>query len=186
MVIEFPAPNTQRYSLAHLNPLNFNVSLTINHRLYQVPVVVIFSHHCYTDAKNGSIQRNDPWYFTTDSTGHRVFCVDRWQSSLLLPEYVKKMIADRLHCYRLNKAAHFVRIHDPAKANKFEGWYIFFGFDRSKLGETAYVRISITSHHYRIAQPENLKSREQARFHVLLAQWISQRQDILQQLAARK
>jgi hypothetical protein len=183
MLIEFVGPDAQRYSLTHVKPLDFNVSLTINGQIYQVPVVVIFSHHCYTDAKNGTIQRQDPWYFITDSTGHRAFCVDRWQSSLALPEYLKKMIIDKLHCYRLNKAAHFVRIHDPAKHNKFAGWYVFFSFDRGKLGEAEAVRISVTSHHYRIAQPENLKSREHVRFHVLLAHWIGQRQDILDRLS---
>jgi hypothetical protein len=182
MITEFSGPNAQQYSLAHLKPLDCDVSLTINKQVYRVPIVIIFSNHCYTDAVSGTIQRNDPWYFATDSTGHRTFSVDRWQASLALPVHLKKMIVERLHCYRLNKASQFVRIHDPAKQSRFDGWYVFFSFDRPKAGETAAVRVSVTSHHYRNGQPETLKSREHVRFHVLLAKWLAERQDILAQL----
>lgn len=180
MTKEFHGPDGDPYDLSHMAPIRATTSLTIDGRRCEVPLVVIFSHHCYTDGKSGTVSKEDPWYYGTDSTGHRAFCQSRWEQSKSLPVHVRGMIEQRLSCYRLNSSGNFVRIHDQEPRNKFEGWYIYFSFDRTKEeGEEALVKVSVTSYHYRKAKPGNLRSGESSRFQSLLSQWLKAREDIL-------
>lgn len=175
----FTAPDGTVYTFDHLKPFDAVVSLTVNKVKYAIPVSVIFSNHCFTDGKDYSVQQSDPLYILTDSTGHRAFCVERWNTSLSLPGLLHDVIAENQKCYRLEKDSNYIHIHDADQRNRFSGWYIFFHLNRSKDGEALAVRLSVTSHHRRMQQPQSLKWRDPSPFRITLASWLGNRPDFL-------
>jgi hypothetical protein len=179
MIPPFTDPNGTVYSFDHLNPIHAAVSVTVNGKRYRIPVVVIFSNHCYTDGKRGTVRRDDPLYLTNDRTGNRAFCAVRWQRSLGLPALVAAMIEASLNCYKLDAADGYMHIPDPASPNKWIGWYVCFRFDKSKAGEPVALRISVTSYHHRTTKPENLRWTGTIKFPALVVEWLRKREDFL-------
>lgn len=177
----FTMPDGSVYDLNHMQRMNSAVSVTVNGKRYRIPVVVIFSTHCYTDGKNGTVKMTDDLYFHTDNTGHRAFCEERYNTSLKLPDRVRNMIEESGACYKLDKASNYVHLHDPGKPDKWRGWYVLFTFDRSKAGEPVALRVSITSYHYRMKKPDNLRWTGSFKFPALVAEWLRNREDVLQQ-----
>jgi hypothetical protein len=177
----FTGPDGTVYTFDHLKPIDAKVSVTVNGIRYRIPAVVIFSNHCYSDGKRGTVQRNDPLYITTDRTGNRAFCRARWQRSLRLPVAVRVLIEDSLHCYKLDAADGYMHIPDPGHPNKWIGWYVCFRFDKSKAGVPAALRVSITSYHHRTTKPENLRWTGTIKFAALVADWLRNRQEFLDQ-----
>lgn len=177
----FRAPDGRTYTFDHMQPINAVMSVTVQGKRYRIPTVVIFSPHCYTDAKRGTVKLDSDLYFLTDSTGHRDFCSTRYRTSLGLPERMRTLIEqDGSSCYKLNKASHYIHIHDASTNKKWRGWYVLFTFDRSKDGNPAALRISITSYHYRQDKPENLRLTGSLKMPALVAEWFKTREDFLQ------
>lgn len=118
---------------------------------------------------------DDPLYLLTDSTGHRAFCETRYESSRDLATRFRDVVQQGSHCYRLDTEGDYLHIHDSRQQNKFAGWYILFKFDTPKESETAAVRVSITSYHYRQQKPQNLRWTMPSKFQAFLARWLSTR-----------
>ncbi|MBX9900319.1 MAG: hypothetical protein K2Y28_05995 [Burkholderiaceae bacterium] len=177
----FTMPDGTVYNLDHMQRMNSAVLVTVNGKRYRIPIVVMFSTHCYTDGKDNTVEMTDDLYFHTDDTGHRAFSKERYNTSLKLPDYVRSMIEKSEPCYKLNKANNYVHLPDPGKPDKWRGWYVFFTFDRSKEGGVVALRVSITSYHYRMKKPENLRWMGSIKFPALVAEWLSKRDDVLQQ-----
>jgi hypothetical protein len=161
--------------------INAAVSVTVGGKRYRIHVVVIFSSHCYTEGKSGTVKMTDDLYLLTDDTGHRAFSLERYNTSLKLFERVRVMVEDSAACYKLDKASNYIYIHDPGKPDKWRGWYVFFTFDRSKAGEPVALRVSVTSYHYRMKKPDNLRWTGSFKFPALVAEWLRTRDDFLRQ-----
>src|SRR5471032_2190156 len=152
MAHEFKGPDGQTYDLSHVKFTRSQVRLKIENLLYDAPVLLSFSHHCYTDTQNadGSLAKpGDPWFYGTDDNGdHRVFCPTRYAASLALPAYLQTLMTRGLDCFQLKKANNFFRIHDNTvnsnvPNSKDIGWYIFFSFSRASPG-LSLVKIDVT------------------------------------------
>lgn len=171
------------YSFDHMEPLAGDVSVTIDGKRYLIPVSVIFSSHCYTDGKNGTVKPSDDDFLLTDSTGHRAFCPTRYKASKNLPQQILALF-DKAHvpqCYTLHATAGYIFLHDSDHPNKWRGWYLFFEFERSKQGAPLALRVSVRSHHYRQTHPQNLRWKGSKKFPVLAADWMSVRPDFVAQ-----
>ena len=173
------SPEGQTYDLSHMTPLRPLVSISLAGVIYKVPTVVIFSNHCYSEE---IADKHDPaWAINND----RVFCPERWQESLALPDAVLRMINDRQICHKTHDRQIFIRINDATIADRYKGRYIFFEFDRPK-GEHAaggeLVKINIRSYHKRNAAPGNIKPAPKERFQALLTSWIKDRKDVFSKL----
>lgn len=119
----YTGPDEQIYNLEHLQTQRYAIKLKIEEQIYDVPVVLTFSNHCYTDNRNenGSAAKpTDPWFCLTDNKGHRVFCKTRWTASLALPDYLHTIIDKKLDCYRAHNGI-FIRIHDNDRDEKYAG-----------------------------------------------------------------
>lgn len=169
------------YTFDHLKPIDVVLTITVNKKQYQVPLVLLFSNHCFTDGKDNSVQQNDPWYMLSDSTGHRTFCKERWKSSLTLPDLMHKVVTENAACYRLDRDSCYIHIHGPDQRNRFSGWYIFFEFRRPKPNQLPSLRVTINTHHRRMDPPKSLRWRDSMKFVVILASWLGRRQDYLDQ-----
>lgn len=169
------------FTFDHTASFADSVSVTISGKRYVLPVFVILSPHCFSDAKNGKVQTTDDDYLFTDSTGNRAFCATRYKSSLKLPAQIKSIFSNNHppQCYKLNAADGYIFLHDSDRSNKWRGWYVFFSFDRSKLGAPLALRVSVTSHHYRQTFPQNLRWKGSKKFPVLVADWMTNRPDFL-------
>lgn len=175
----YTAPDEETYTFDHLKNLNVLISVTIKKKIYKIPAIIIFSNHCFTDGKDNTVQTDDPLYILTDDTGHRAFCLERYKTSLTLPDRMRAALGPNPGCYRLSKASHYIHIHDSDPRNKWSGWYIFFKFDRNKEDEPLALRISITSYHRRMTHPQNLRWKGSYKFAALVADWFSTREDYL-------
>lgn len=176
----FTDPDTRVvYTFDHLNPIDATVSVTIGGQRYLVPIVVLFSNHCFTDGKNNTVTMNDSLYILTDDTGHRAFCDPRYQRSLTLPTRLLQVIANSDPCFRLSKEGSYIHIHDILTRNRFTGWYVYFKFDNPKAGAAEAIRVSVTSYHYRQTHPDNLRWKGSVKFPVLVTDWLRVRPDNL-------
>jgi len=187
--MHFDGPDGQQYSLVHLKAQKCEIKLKIDNEIYDVPAVLVFSNHCYTDNQNQDgtdVQEGDSWYCLSDDKGPRAFCQKRWKASLTLPEYLITMIKYELDCYKLNKAGFFIRIHDNDRDQKYAGWYVFFSFSPANDHGPGIVRISVTSHHHRKKLPDSVRSTVKFKFNSLLAQWFKDRPPHLAALKAMK
>lgn len=179
----FVGPDGQAYRLDHLKPVDYQIPVTIEDIKYVVPVVVTFSHHCFSDGRKQTVTLNDPWFYISDSTGHRVFCTTRWTSSLDLPGHVGRLINDKLYCYSVHDKGNYVHLRNPNPKFPGQGWYIFFDLIRPS-GGAAIVHMFIASHHLRPALPTNIKGKKLIRFPALLTKWIREKEGLYESLKA--
>lgn len=177
---EYTGPDGKQYDLRHLKPTNYQVSITVDGKRYLVPLVVTFSHHCYSDGDGGAVQPGDPWYLCQDHKGHRVFCPTRWESSLDLPENIGFLINQNKGCYDAKSKGNYLHLRNPNVKFPGNGWYVMFNFKRATL--PALVHMSINSHHHRRALPTDIRNARQKPFGMMLAQWLSSKSDLLELL----
>lgn len=182
MIPPFKGPDGTVYTFDHMKPFDDAVSVTVNGKRYHVPVVVIFSSHCFTDTRNGTVKTTDDDFLLSDVTGNRAFCPTRYKVSIDLPDQIQGILgqAHAAQCYRLDAASGYIFLHDSDHPNKWRGWYVFFSFDRSKAGAPLALRVSVTSHHYRQTHPQNLRWKGSMKFPALAADWMSKRPDFLE------
>ena len=180
----FVAPTGQEYKLDHLKPVDYQIPVTIEDVKYIVPVVVTYSPHCFSDGKRGSVQPTDPWFYTTDSTGHRVFCTTRWNSSLNLPAHVGALINNKLYCYAVHDKGNYVHLRNPNPKFPGNGWYVFFDLKNPTGSGPAIVHMYISSHHLRPDFPPSIRGKKTFRFPALLAKWIRDKEPLHASLKA--
>lgn len=175
---DYRGPDGKSYRLNHLKTSNYQVPVTSGGNRYLIPIVVTFSAHCYTDTRKKTVTQNDPWYFKTDSTGDRAFCVTRWESSKDLPENVGYLINGSLKCYEsTNGDGVYLHLRNPNSKYPGNGWYVMFNFKPADA--PALVIMGIESHHNRKQFPTNIKNRKPKPFAMVLEQWVSSKPKLL-------
>lgn len=179
MMKPFTGPDGTVYNFDHMKSVHDSVSVTVNGKRYLIPLIVIFSSHCYSDCRNGTVRMDDELYLLTDDSGHRAFCLERYNASKYLPDRVLTMLGQNAACYKLDKAAGYIYIHDPRFPDKWRGWYVFFKFNKSKTGAPLSLHINVTSHHYRNSAPPNLRWKGSFKFPAVVAEWLRTRADFL-------
>lgn len=182
----YQGPDGQQYDLDHLQTQRYEMTLKIEEVRYDVPVLLTFSKHCYSDNQNvdgSKAAPSDPLYCFTDDKGHRVFCEKRWKASIALPDYMRTIMQKGLDCMKVNSGGGIIRIHDNDPNQKYAGWYIFFEFGRAKQGPSL-IRVNVTSHHHRRQLPDSIRSTEKFKFDSLMSQWFRHpnREDLFLQL----
>lgn len=185
MTAEFTGPDGHSYGLGHLKTQRYEIKLKIEEQHYDVPVVLTFSNHCYTNDQNDDTtpaKISDAWYCLTDNKSDRVFCKKRWKASIALPAYLHIMMQHGLDCYKTTRAGNSIRIHDNDMSEKYAGWYVFFQFTASNGRGPGIVRINVTSHHHRHRLPDSVRSTVKFKFDSLMAQWCKERPEIMMQL----
>ena len=157
----------QVYDLSHTIPTTFTyqVKLSKESELIDVPVKVYFSQHCYSrEAKEDEVVH----FQETRRHGrveNRTFCPDRWSFSQKLPEIIRGL--QNKGCLIGGSHEVLYRLEDANPRNKDCGWYICMrlGFRKSRNPQ---VELSVRSVHYRNTRPYDIRGGHQ-RFYVLLA-----------------
>jgi hypothetical protein len=178
----YQCPAGQKYDLSHLRTTNYAVSLTINDKRYLVPIVVTFSHHCYTTTNKKTVLPSDRLFFRTDKTGHRAFCPTRWASSHDLPENVGYLIANNLGCYESTVGdGVYLHLRNPNQKYPGNGWYVMFNFKPAHA--PALVLMGISSHHKRAVFPTNISKKARPKpFSMVLEQWLNRKPHLIKLL----
>lgn len=159
--------SNQVYDLSHTEPaiFTYQVKLSKESELIDVPVKVYFSLHCYSrEAKDG-----EPVHFQEERRHgrieNRIFCLERWEFSKKLPGIISGLQSKG--CLVGGSHEVLYRLEDANPRNKDSGWYICMrlSYRSSRKPE---VELSIRSVHYRNNRPYDIRGGHQ-RFYVLLA-----------------
>lgn len=181
---DFTGPDGKTYKLGHLKPTNYQISITLDGTRFLVPVVVTYSSHCFTDTHDKTVVEDDPWFYSTDNTGPRAFCLTRYASSLDLPENLGCLINDNKGCYDAKNHGVYLHLRNPSPHYPGVGWYVMFKL--SKANEPMLVHLKITSHHFRRQLPTNVRNPRTKPFTMVLQQWLVSKPEIVALLKAGK
>jgi hypothetical protein len=179
---EFETPAGAKYSLEHLSPTSHFFGVTVDRKVYDLPILVLYRDHCYTRSFVAGVDNTDLLY-RSDARERRVFCPDRWAYSCGLPGIIENVLRQNAQCYAASQDGLYFRIDSSTaspSARPHAGWYLFFKFrpQRSAPG----VILSVESNHERTSWPSNARGRKPARFRVLLTEYLRKRPDLLTDL----
>jgi hypothetical protein len=93
----------------------------------------------------------------------RVFCPDRWTFSKTIPDIIENL--EYKGCFGGNSKQLIFRQELPKNAGSHEGWYLCLKLDYSP---NKGLELRVTSCHYRLNRPTNIRSHGSTRFYVLL------------------
>lgn len=172
---EFVAPDGVIYSLLHLNPSNHTFGVTVDKKVYELPVTVLYRDHVYT--RTFIPGEDDPGMLFVPCTGEkRIFCPDRWAYSCGLPTIVENLFRQNAQCYSAAQEGLYFKVDRSTHNRNTDpntGWYLFFKFQPHKAG--CGIVLSVESNHKRTSWPSNAKGRKPAKFRVILTEYLRKR-----------
>lgn len=141
------------YSIEHLKPFTVTYNVFVDKLPVSIPLVVIFSNHCYTRSKNDKDLDIDILSEEKKKNGDidcRVFCPDRWGFSFLLVDIIKELHSKL--CLSGKSKELFYRQEKPIGSGVLhEGWYICLKLDVSQKHKN--LVLNVRSSHYRTNRP---------------------------------
>lgn len=136
----------QEYDLRHLHPYIITQSIEAKGKnpRREFRLNVSYSLHCFTrNPKDGEEISDDLAY--SDSREKRIFCFERWELSMKLPEIVRTLQQRRcLH----TESEEFVTIEVVHKGRTFD-YAVFFTVSKARKAEGAEINLFINSAHER-------------------------------------
>lgn len=125
------------YDLSHLNPFLWEFIQPARNEITEKRYKVLFefSHHCFTKSPNkykGETLANYPAelkYETEKET--RIFCIERYQLSLRLPEILKEM--DKNKCFFTSADDKFMTISIEEDNGEIVDYEIYFSLKKSNI-----------------------------------------------------
>lgn len=87
---EFVSPDGAKFSLLHLSPSDHTFGVTVEKKVYELPLTVLYRDHTYT--RTYIEGTDDSRMLYVPCTGEkRIFCPDRWAYSCGLPGIVENL-----------------------------------------------------------------------------------------------
>ncbi|WP_226668995.1 hypothetical protein [Microbulbifer aggregans] len=164
------------YDLSHMADmtLSFNVMLKKGEEPVSFPCRVEFHNHCYTRGRKEG-DTDEQVFIAEKRRGgeieERVFCPERWDYSLRLPEILRNIVFK--DCLQGDRKEILFRQEDRPDASSLKGWYLCMRFDyRKDLDPKLILRIN--SCHWRPNRPDGVRGGPK-RFLMLLAQFLRKR-----------
>lgn len=150
----FDSITGKTYSLHHLRPLSLSFTVKIKGQDVEVPLVVFFSDHCYTETRKE--HHPDDAVILKEKKRHglideRVFCLPRWNFSQGLPSILEGLHDKR--CY-LGDNEIFYRQEGAPPRNSHAGWYICIKLGVSEKNQN--LTMSVRSVHWRENRPHGV------------------------------
>ncbi|MEJ1343594.1 MAG: hypothetical protein RPU35_16990 [Candidatus Sedimenticola sp. (ex Thyasira tokunagai)] len=163
----------KNYDLEHLHRLHTSFTIRLEEVDIKVPMVAMFSNHCYTASRKEGQPNEAVLYEEQRHNGEideRVFCLPRWKSSRHLPQTINELHNKR--CL-LGNGAVFYRQEGVPSRNNHAGWYICacLGVSNSHKNLTLNVR----SLHWRENRPSGLRGHPRPFFAILTDYYRKQR-----------
>ncbi len=118
----FIDPAGKAYSLCHLHPFRFSIKFESNERYKELEVDVHVGFAMHTFTRNGVAGDDEAWAYLDDRE-RRVFDLDRYELSKLLPEIVRALATRK--CYQA-KHQNFLTIELPSGSRDGGEYHVFF------------------------------------------------------------
>ncbi|MFQ3245581.1 MAG: hypothetical protein ACI9SP_002229 [Arenicella sp.] len=134
--------------------------------LKNIDARVLLSSHCFNRKRPESDVISTTYEMEKKGDGSiedRVFCPDRWEFSKKIPGIIQDL--EYRGCFGGNSKQLIFRQELPKKAGSHEGWYLCLKLNYSS---NKGLEIRVTSCHYRLNRPTNIRSHGSTRFYVLL------------------
>lgn len=160
-----------KYSIAHLKPLNVIFDIRCAGEPISVDLYVIFSNHCYTGSRKDHHTDEDVLFREKRQYGvdERVFDLERWEFSKRLPGIIKDLHS-RL-CLQGGSRELFYRQEERPSPSSYEGWYLCIRLSADNTNRR--LVLSVRSAHYRRNRPFDVRGAPK-RFYAVLAQFYRQ------------
>ncbi|MEJ1391462.1 MAG: hypothetical protein RPU34_11300 [Candidatus Sedimenticola sp. (ex Thyasira tokunagai)] len=160
-------PITQEtYRLDHLRPLHLSYTIKVKGQDVEVPLVVFFSDHCYTESRKD--QPESAVILREQKRGgiidERVFWPPRWKFSKSLPDIIEGLHNKRCH---LGDNEIFYRQEGAPPHNSHAGWYICIKLGASEKHQNLWM--SVRSVHWRENRPYGVTRGNPRPFYAVLS-----------------
>jgi len=150
------------FNVGHLRRMRLDIEVRLDRRAVLVPVVVLFSNHCYTRSLRDGESVADALYCETKGGGvieHRVLDDMRLGFSKQLP----RMLEQIAHATVFQGSGQvFYRVkEDPARGGDC-GWYLCLEVGVNVAANE--LRLTVKSCHYRSTRPANVRGNKKRFF----------------------